>query len=940
MWRCLKLVCLLAVPFLSGSVGAAEPPAVLWLKLGEKDPIPSLWTGRVTVEGGRLLGMQGWRFEHTDFVRGESFVCRTRRGGRGDTGPVLENGLIIAVEGNNSTLIRVSTNRGELVAGLRALQPGASVSSEDGQIRLYQTAATWQLPVRSVAPEPEDPPLLPGAHVVPPLMTPRHDGNSQEDWPSIAITGDGRVWVAWTSYFDRRVEVRLASFDGARWSDPEVVAPAGDILTVALAAAGDVLWCIWSEQVEGNFDLYGRIRRGGSWSDPVRLTTDPGPDIFPVATAVGPDRIVLAWMGLKEGKSKVFAAFVDSGGRLDRIIEAGASSTNEWFPDVVADRKGGAWIGYDAYTSGSYDVHLCHLSADGAVERIPVAATPLFEANCSLALAPDGGLVVAWEESGPNWGKDFGQLGPQRGTTGLYPSRTIRLALLRGGRWYEPTGDVTEALPPDWNSYLGHPRPVFDSSGKLWLFFQKRHTKYHYPWQRGIWETYCTVSAGDKWEPAALIPNTACGPAGRVMTATFSDRIWLTWSTDQRPWRRPIIMQHRVHVAQIAGGNRATGSPPNWRERQERPIAVPFVIHPTEAADIERVRKERWQVGGRTLAIYRGDLHRHTDWSWDAASDGSIFDMYRYALDAADLDFIASTDHVGWGTADRGNQVYAWWRNEQLCDAFYRPGYFLPLYAYERSMHYPFGHRNVINPRRGIPPVMAFLDPSGRIRPDDTRLLYQELKKTGSIAMPHTTATVMGTDWADNDPEVEPLVEVYQGCRLSYEMRGAPRAASRPHAYEPGYVVNALNKGYRLGFQSSSDHTSTHMSYTCVYAEDFSRAGLIAAMKQRLAYGATDNIAVRFYATRGEQVVPLGGEAAGRGWTFHIHVVGTAEVARVTVVKDGEVVYSVEPNQPVVTLTYTDMEAVANPVSYYYVRVEQADGQLAWISPIWVRQEE
>ena len=40
-----------------------------------------------------------------------------------------------------------------------------------------------------------------------------------------------------------------------------------------------------------------------------------------------------------------------------------------------------------------------------------------------------------------------------------------------------------------------------------------------------------------------------------------------------------------------------------------------------------------------------------------------------------------------------------------------------------------------------------------------------------------TTATQMGTDWRDNDKELEPLVELYQGDRVSAEYEGAPRAA-------------------------------------------------------------------------------------------------------------------------------------------------------------------
>ncbi|MDA2936805.1 hypothetical protein MYX75_00880 [Acidobacteria bacterium AH-259-A15] len=75
----------------------------------------------------------------------------------------------------------------------------------------------------------------------------------------------------------------------------------------------------------------------------------------------------------------------------------------------------------------------------------------------------------------------------------------------------------------------------------------------------------------------------------------------------------------------------------------------------------------------------------------------------------------------------------------------------------------------------------------------------------------------MGTDWRDNDPEVEPMVEIYQGDRQNYEMPGAPKTNTDSDSIggwrSLGFVSNALTKGYRLGFQASSDHVSTHMSY-------------------------------------------------------------------------------------------------------------------------------
>jgi len=46
-------------------------------------------------------------------------------------------------------------------------------------------------------------------------------------------------------------------------------------------------------------------------------------------------------------------------------------------------------------------------------------------------------------------------------------------------------------------------------------------------------------------------------------------------------------------------------------------------------------------------------------------------------------------------------------------------------------------------------------------------------------------------------------------------------------------------------------------------------------------------------------------------------------------------VYSVNPGQRVAAFSFRDADAIPGE-SYYYVRVQQEDGQMAWASPIWV----
>jgi hypothetical protein len=201
----------------------------------------------------------------------------------------------------------------------------------------------------------------------------------------------------------------------------------------------------------------------------------------------------------------------------------------------------------------------------------------------------------------------------------------------------------------------------------------------------------------------------------------------------------------------------------------------------------------------------------------------------------------------------------------------------------------------------------------------------------------HTSATDRGTDWRDNDPWAEPVVEIYQGYRHNYEHPGAPRsptAETQIDGFRPaGFVWNALEKGYRLGFQSSSDHISTHMSYGICFVEQKTRQGILDAFRQRHCYAATDNILL--VVRSGEHLMGDIFESSDRP-TLDIYAYGTANIAQVHIIRDNRYVYSAKPNQRELRLHYTDMQAEPGKTHYYYVRIEQSDGNLAWASPLWI----
>jgi hypothetical protein len=200
----------------------------------------------------------------------------------------------------------------------------------------------------------------------------------------------------------------------------------------------------------------------------------------------------------------------------------------------------------------------------------------------------------------------------------------------------------------------------------------------------------------------------------------------------------------------------------------------------------------------------------------------------------------------------------------------------------------------------------------------------------------------MGTDWRDIDAKVEPIVEIYQGDRNSYEYEESPRAGYDPKSgkkpaslggWKPaGYIDHAFRKGARLGFQSSSDHWSTHISFCVVLAERHDREAIFNALKKRRCYAATDNI-IADVQCRGH----LMGEEfkLDAAPTLKMHFVGTRPIASIAIVRDSKVIHTLKPGKSEYDGDWTDPKPEPG-MHYYYVRLEQEDGELAWTSPMFI----
>lgn len=354
------------------------------------------------------------------------------------------------------------------------------------------------------------------------------------------------------------------------------------------------------------------------------------------------------------------------------------------------------------------------------------------------------------------------------------------------------------------------------------------------------------------------------------------------------------------------------------------------------------------------FGMYWGDLHGHS-----LFSDGNATpdEHYRYGRDAEMLDVCALSDHDL-------SPPDAWPILRYEADRFYEPERFVTFFGYEwttgrspATVGMSFGHKSIYYCDGGEP-VYSHED-----RESDTpQKLFTLLSRKRAIVVPHHPSAPLsparrdgdgtggccpaGSNWRFHDPEKERLVEIYSKCGNS-EFPGCSRP---PRDAEPGgFVQEALARGYRLGFTAGSDshcgrpgadvegdNLYRRSGLTLFWAERLTREAVFEAMAARRCYATTGpRIFLDFKINgfhMGEEIVTTDPEES-RAVT--VRVAGTATIEHIDIIKNNDDLYRHEGGGQTVEFEYVD-QTPASESDFYYIRVTQADEEMAWSSPIWV----
>ncbi len=923
---------------------------------GGNDALPSDWSGTVDADSGTVAVVGPYHFGAHESHDRTSWKAGSQWDGNINLLPQEKavfpkarwKGVVVDFDGPESATVQVRTAQGAAGFRVGAVRYQRPESLLDGRIRVERS---------------------PRADLV-------DESLAAEDHPAMATGPDGRVWVAWiaSEAGAETIRARSQAVDG-RWGESLDVTPSpGDYHQVELVSTvPNSLLAVWSATVGGALDLYARSYRDGNWGEVEQLTRTAGADIFPCMAAASDGTVFLAWQS-PGGSGSDISLLRRAEGRWSQPLKITEHPASDWEPSVAINSRDEVAIAWDSYRHGNYDIFLRRWSRGklGPLERI--TASEDFEAHVSLAYDRRDRLWMAFDNGGPGWGGDqHGIDGLLRAESGLYFRRQVQVRVLERGRLVQPARPLDQMLPrgpflgsrmtlgldSSYRVFTELPKLQVDGRGRVWAVVRTRAIgRANRPAREGrsilpYWMFMATMFDGEGWTaPVKLTfsdgridqrPGLTTGKDGDLWIATAGDGCGYLRADERFNQYDVRVGRIEMALAPAAAVDRellvgADGLP--------APVPVGDDVPPLEAPLWKRYQME---VAGRKFRLAWGDLHRHSDLSFDGQSDGSLYDMYRYAIDAARMDFLGPSEHLM-----QTNDVtdYIWRTVDKAVDFYKIPGVFYPMLNYERTVGYPDGHRNIVSRARGNPLVR--IKPGERENAVDERDmigLWEALlggsSRPSAISIPHTTATQMGTDWRYNDEDVERLVEIYQGNRDSYEYYGAPRSAVAEQVLvggyitsgavrEKGFVWNALAKGYKLGFIASSDHRSTHMSYAAVYTPERSYGAIWDSLYERRTYAATDNIIVDFQC----QGHAMGEEfAASRPPRLEVGVIGTDRIKEIAIIKNNEIVYLAYPGVTELSLTYTDQD-FEHGEHYYYARIIQDDGNMAWASPIWVEYAE
>lgn len=385
---------------------------------------------------------------------------------------------------------------------------------------------------------------------------------------------------------------------------------------------------------------------------------------------------------------------------------------------------------------------------------------------------------------------------------------------------------------------------------------------------------------------------------------------------------------------------------------------VTVVVTVKRADNKDGTKTWSFTVGEAQFAAYFGQLHSHTgEYSDGSGTLDEALDYVEGIPESDNVDFVAFTDHSNYFdsssapnpaealydtskmTSESANKWAAY--NNAIDDFNASSPDRIALAGYEMTWSGGPGHINTFN----TPGIVSRNNKTLNDKTGDAGLqaYYQLLIEAGnksvqSINQLNHPGTTFGnfSDFAYYTPMLDnyvQLVEVGNG-------EGQVGAGGYYPSYEQ-YIM-ALDKGWHVAPTNNQDNHkgswgNANDARNVIYADSLTEEGLFDAIRDRRLYATEDKNLEISYTLDGHMMgSQLGTEEVGENVTIDVTVYDpdhSDAISKVeVVVNSGRVAYTWDSIPASGELSAT----IPADYSYYFIRVTQADGNLAVTAPVWV----
>ena len=720
--------------------------------------------------------------------------------------------------------------------------------------------------------------------------------------------------------------------------------------------SSDTLWASWIA-FEGRANTINWIETSAGGGGQVReLECAYGTPGSPRIVLSDPHQMV--WLEWSDRRGRLLAATLGDDER-EVTIPILSNEYNCHDFSCAWNAGGQAWLAAEIWDQGKASICLLELVAGKWQFRGQLPTRSGFAIRPCVAAGRDSTFLLSWDE--------YGSDGYRIASAFLPVARAAEIIYLDNEQTWETMSATAQAEDGGWylsrtseelvkldNGALNHHSAVkvarYDRGGRQWQEIDAIDIDYAMnPWQaayvgRRRFSHLAPQKGGGMWafieakqDPKKMDPNL-----GRLLCRRYD-------GTEARQELHCVLDGHCNFVFENSPGPQDSVYVATKTQARKGNLRIDYFLHSVELGSIEeRVRPPAVAYSSfepepepqtadfpstGELKLFFGDLHVHSRISADL--DGEPDELYHFARDVAQLDFMALTDNdFTWFTEPLRADV--WERLQSMANSFYEPEAFTTFVAWEYTKHRQVttlagidSHRCVIFP--GESGVYYTWYGDNLLRPAQ---LLKKLKNETVLVHDHA---FYGFDITDDSKECN--MELCSGWRNWMVQEDYQQK-----------LHGLLDRGVKVGFCGGGDAhervPGLNGGLAGIWAESNTRESLFRALQNR-----------RVFATSGlRPCLSFRIFDAFMGGTTHttdrpvleLKVRCRRKIETIEVVRNGTVVHTTHPDRYESRLEWEDGQRLNGPAYYYvHVQFEGEEPQLyfnmsvpygkhAWSSPIWV----